>query len=452
MKFFLKKQMVTGFFVALVVLSVLGVYAYINMQRLIDTASLLSQASRIVNNAERLLVLTIDIETGIRGYVITGDKSYLVPYENSQDKIEGHIDELMTGTSDRPTQNQRVRRLQELIRERGELAIQVLRKRDEGFEEARALVSSGIGKRKMDEVRALIAEIQDDERLQFRESNTITRGSLVQFQYAFLGLLIIPGVLIVILFYSINRHLNARTIVENDLRRASEEISDLNRELEAYTYSVSHDLRAPLRSISGYSQVIKEDYAGKLDAEGNRVIDVVIRNSKRMGLLIDDLLHFSRVGRKELIVTDCDMDVVVRTTLEELMAHEKGRNIDVHIEPLQPARGDVSMIRQVWMNLIDNALKYSSKNEEAKIEIGSYPEGPDICYYIRDNGVGFNMAYKDKLFGVFQRLHKAHEFEGTGVGLALAKKIVTRHGGRIWAEARLNEGAMFSFSLPAATS
>ena len=448
MKVFLKKQMVMVFFVALVILSALGIYAFVNIQRLIDAVTMLSEASRIVNNAERLLVLSIDIETGVRGYVITGDSDYLAPYESSQAQIAEHVNMLMASTRHDPIQNRRIMELSRLVDERTELARRVLLAGEEDIKKAQELVATGEGKRIMDEIRALITTVQNEERASFREQNTVTGESLLRFQYAFVGWLIIPVVLIVTLFYSINRHLNARTTVEQNLRQASAEITELNKELEAYTYSVSHDLRAPLRSISGYAQVLKEDYSEKLDSEGNRVIDVVIRNSSRMGQLIDDLLHFSRIGRKELILASCDMEEIVRTTVDELLANERDRKVDIQINDLKPSYADISMIRQVWVNLISNALKYSSTRAESQIQIGCYDEGNSVCYYIKDNGVGFNMAYRDKLFGVFQRLHKISEFEGTGVGLALVKKIIVRHGGRIWAEAQLDEGATFYFSLP----
>ncbi len=449
MRVFLKKQVVIGFLAALVVLSALGFYGYHSIQRLINAIQLLTQASRIINNAERLLVLTIDIETGVRGYVITGDSSYLAPYENSRPLIQGYIDELLSATQNNPTQHDRVVQLDSLIHQKGRHAESVVRTRSLNAEEARALVAGGKGKAKMDEIRSLIMDLQTTERTSFRNQNTVTGQSLTQFQVTFVALLAIPAVLIVILFYRINRQLTARVRAEEDLRRASEEIAELNKELEGYTYSVSHDLRAPLRSISGYSQVIKEDYSDRLDDEGRRVIDVIIRNTLRMSQLIDDLLNFSRIGRKELVPGSCNMDELARSTLHELLADDAERKLDVQIAALDPVHADVSMMRQVWTNLLSNALKYSSTRPETRIEVGSYHEGNMICYYVKDNGVGFNMAYKDKLFGVFQRLHKVSEFEGTGVGLALVKRIVAKHGGRIWAEGQPDVGATFYFSLPA---
>jgi len=239
------------------------------------------------------------------------------------------------------------------------------------------------------------------------------------------------------------------TVFDNtERKKAEEEVRQTNRELEAFSYSVSHDLRAPLRSIGGYAQILRDDYYDKLDEEGQRVIGIVIKNAKRMGRLIDDLLDFSRTSRREIGKSQIDMDEFVTLILDELMQQEGQRNIKIDKTELLSGAADINMIRQVWVNLLSNALKYTQKKEAVCIEIGSYEDPKEIVYFVKDNGVGFNMAYYDKLFGVFQRLHKAEEFEGTGVGLAFVKRIIEKHRGRVWAEGELNIGATFYFSIP----
>ena len=233
-----------------------------------------------------------------------------------------------------------------------------------------------------------------------------------------------------------------------DRRLAEERVIAINNELEAFTYSVSHDLRAPLRSIDGYSKILQEDHGSKMDGEATRLLDIIRNNARRMGQLIDDLLDFSRLGRKELEKSTVNMESLVTHVWQELIAQEKDRTIKFKVEHLHDVNGDARMMRQVWINLISNAIKYSKKKEIANIEIGSNVESNRVVYFIRDNGVGFDMKYGDKLFGVFQRLHKIQEFEGTGVGLALAHRIVSRHGGKIWAEAHVNRGATFFFYIP----
>jgi light-regulated signal transduction histidine kinase (bacteriophytochrome) len=245
--------------------------------------------------------------------------------------------------------------------------------------------------------------------------------------------------------------LNILEDIEAERARAEQAnalLESANKELEAFSYSVSHDLRAPLRAISGFSQAVMEDYAPKLDDEGVRYLGLIQENAHRMGRLIDDLLTFSRLGRQQMTRSKIDIEALSKSVFEELAAQEPGRRIKLTVHPVPPGFGDSSMIRQVLVNLLSNAVKFTRPKEEAQIEFGYLPEKGDGAYYIKDNGVGFDMQYVNKLFGVFQRLHSVSEFEGTGVGLALVYRIITRHGGRVWAEGALNQGATFYFTLP----
>jgi light-regulated signal transduction histidine kinase (bacteriophytochrome) len=221
-----------------------------------------------------------------------------------------------------------------------------------------------------------------------------------------------------------------------------------NKELEAFSYSVSHDLRAPLRAISGYAQILLEDYLPALDSEGQRVCNVITDEARRMGELIDDLLSFSRLSRKEIQSTKVDMKALVYSVYGEVTADEQRERIDFSVGKLPPAVGDPALLHQVWINLVSNAVKFTSKKERAVIEVGTKRSDSELIYCIRDNGAGFDIQYVDKLFGVFQRLHSEDEFEGTGVGLAIVQRIVQRHGGRVWAEGEPGKGATFYFALP----
>jgi PAS domain S-box-containing protein len=251
-------------------------------------------------------------------------------------------------------------------------------------------------------------------------------------------------------FNNSGEFLSSRTTVfdNTDRKQAENKILALNKELESFTYSVSHDLRAPLRSIAGYAQALHEDYSPVLDKEGKELIRIISRNAERMGQLIDDLLEFSRLGRKELMHGNINMHDLITDVVNDLISEIRDRKINWKINGLAPIRADVGMIRQVCINLLSNAIKYTEKNNETFIEIGSFEKDNHQCYYIKDNGVGFDMKYFSKLFEVFQRLHKLSDFDGTGVGLALVKRIVTRHNGNVWAEAELNKGATFYFSIP----
>jgi signal transduction histidine kinase len=241
-----------------------------------------------------------------------------------------------------------------------------------------------------------------------------------------------------------------QTLNANLERRVAERTVQLEasvKELEDFTYTVSHDLRAPLRAIGGFSRILTEDHGGRLDDEGRRLLGVIDNNSRKMGALIDDLLDFSRLGRKALSTAPIDMKRLVEEVLGGLEVPGE-RRPGVVLGEIPPARGDATLVKQVWANLLGNAIKFSGKREQPVIEVSGREDGAETVYCVKDNGAGFDMQYYDQLFGVFRRLHGAHEFTGTGVGLAIVQRVVTRHGGRVWAEGKVGEGAAFYFSLP----
>lgn len=236
--------------------------------------------------------------------------------------------------------------------------------------------------------------------------------------------------------------------LEQRVTKRTEELAHANKELEAFTYSVSHDLRAPLRHINGFAQMLEQEFSTGLSTEAQRLLGRIRFGARNMGQLVDDLLRLARVGRQELMLQSWPLSEVVSQVLRDLRVETETRQIEWKIDTLPTALCDAGLIRQVFANLISNAVKYSRTRTLAVIEIGSRQEGSFHVIYIRDNGVGFDMKYVEKLFGVFQRLHRVEDFEGTGVGLAIVQRIVHKHGGRIWAEAALDQGACFFFTLP----
>ncbi len=235
--------------------------------------------------------------------------------------------------------------------------------------------------------------------------------------------------------------------LEQRVKERTAQYEAANKELEAFSYSVSHDLRAPLRSVDGYVQILLEDYSGHLDDNGKRICGVISNSARQMGRLIDDLLSLSRVGRTEMKRVPVDMGGMARAIFHELTTEEERAAIDISIGPLPAALADPTLMRQVWMNLLGNAIKFSSKKEKTVIRVSAKAQDGDIVYSVKDYGAGFDQQYAGKLFGVFQRLHSVREFEGTGVGLAIVQRIINRHGGSVWAQGQPGEGATFYFSL-----
>ena len=236
--------------------------------------------------------------------------------------------------------------------------------------------------------------------------------------------------------------------LEQRVEERTHKLTEANKELEAFSYSVSHDLRAPLRAIDGFSRILVEDFAEKLDEEGERVLDIIRSNTQNMGRLIDDLLAFSRLSRKQMEASPIDMSNLAGDVFQQLSPGLSDQKIQFKLAPLPATTGDPALIRQVFVNLLSNAAKYSRPRAETVIEVNGWRANGDCVYSVKDNGVGFDMTYAQKLFGVFQRLHSVEEFEGTGVGLAIVQRIVHRHGGRVWAEGKVDAGATFYFSLP----
>jgi light-regulated signal transduction histidine kinase (bacteriophytochrome) len=250
----------------------------------------------------------------------------------------------------------------------------------------------------------------------------------------------------------IARDITGRKAAEVEIQQLNEALRKkahgLGEDLESFSYSVSHDLRAPLRYMEGFLDLLENHIGGSLDKKGRHYLDTAQDSARQMGILMDDLLRFSRTGRVNICETKVGMADLVKQTQQELAADLRERKVVWTVEPLPEVAGDAALLRQVVVNLLANALKYTRTRAEAAIEIGCKEEGEEWVFFVRDNGVGFDMRYAHKLFGVFQRLHSSDEFEGTGIGLAIVRRVIARHGGRTWAEGAVDQGATFYFSLP----
>src|SRR6185312_6409769 len=444
------------FLAALLVLAAIATLAYFDLRKNSDNDRWVDHTYEVIVTAEQVFSDERGATATARGYLLTGDPKFMKGYATFRDAIAGELDALARLVEDNSDEASRVAELRRgneaLLRQLAD-AVQM---RDSGVSKSDARVVTLVAdtNHSMAGLRRVTGGIEtiEDQLLVMRREEA-ARGERVTLLTLLGGVTLSLTVLLICLLLLI-REIGTRPHAENQVRGLNKqlaarnvELEASNRELEGFSYSISHDLRAPLRAIDGFSQLLQTRHAGSLDPEAMRLLGVVRENGQRMGVLIDDLLAFSRMGRRPLQTVLLDMPALVGECIAEVLRSNPQRPTLV-VGPLPHCRGDRTLMRQVWTNLISNAVKYSGQNPRAYVEITGREEGGECIYSVRDNGVGFDMQYYPKLFGVFQRLHQVEEFPGTGVGLAIAMRAVTKHGGRLWADAAPGKGATFLFSLP----
>ena len=450
MKLYINRKVLWGLIVSIGIIVGLGILSYWYFLNLTAATQWANHARRVLQSVEEVRGVLILLENSQRGYSLTGNEQLLKSFDANVANLDLLVNELDSLTVDNRVQQTNVDSLRPIVRKQVDFTRSVINARKISFDSALHEVKSMAGLNNMTVINRILADIKEEEQALILSRSLSIQKGFYQFVITFVVLILVTLGVLLSLVWIINSNTRSRAIAEQRLREAELETKKINGDLESFSYSVSHDLRAPLRSINGYSQILIEDYAGRIDDEGNRLLTIIISNAKKMGQLIDDLLEFSRLGRQEIRRTLVDVDEQVRIISNELLDREPDRKIDFNIQQLGTAHLDANMMRQVWVNLVGNALKYSKNRDVTRIDIARVDNKGEMVFSIRDNGAGFDMAYMDKLFGVFQRLHKTNEFEGTGVGLALVKRIIERHKGRVWAEGKVNEGATFYLSLPLA--
>jgi signal transduction histidine kinase len=398
-------------------------------------------------------------ELAQRDYLLTGDPKRRAEYEHLTVNVQQHIGNLGRLVQDNALQRSNFSDLEtRSAAQLEEMASALNAYTTFGLAAARAVLALGERANSTEETRSLIGRMDGIEAHDLAAQQAAGRAgwtTLVSLLAAFA----IALTVFIVLFRAIHRERVARRDTERALHATHElnaaleakasQLEAINGELESFSCSVSHDLRAPLRAIDGFALMIEEDYGERLDGEGRRYLSVIREHSKRMGALIDNLLAFSRLGRLPVVTREVNVETLVREVIEEVLRASDASRPHVEVGPLPTAQGDRALLRQVWMNLVSNAVKYSSKAARPCIAVHGQRNADENLYSIRDNGVGFDMKYAKKMFGVFQRLHRADEFSGTGVGLAIVQRVVAKHGGRVWAEGKVDQGAVFSFALPA---
>jgi len=434
---------------ALLLLAVISYVSYRSTVQFAAGARLVDHTYLVIKQLDQISADLRDAESAQRGYLITGDQSFLEPYDVVVMRLPDEIALLRELTKDTPSQEKAVADLEDLIDRRMKIlriGIDTLAER-KGISNAEIIdLVGGDGKLIMDRIRTQTERMTaHEESLLVERSDKVEAGTRLTKELILFGNLV-AAALLLSAFAVVLREIAQHRHTNRELEISAAQLTLTNKELESFSYSVSHDLRSPLRAIDGYSRIFEEDFADRLDEEGLRLLSVIRASSKKMGKLIDDLLAFSRMGRKAVDAASVDMNALVDEVWAEVSAgHEKAR---LEKGAMPNAWGDRTLLRQVLLNLLSNAVKYSSNNPAPVISVSAQRNEEEIVYSIRDNGVGFDMRFYNKLFGVFQRLHTELEFPGTGVGLAIAQRVVVRHGGRIWAESRLGDYTVFHFSLP----
>jgi signal transduction histidine kinase len=438
-----------GLAIPIALLMALAAVSYRSIRASSSASTWVRHTNEVLEELSALLVAIQDIETGSRGFALVGDNSFLIAYESGRAKVPEHFSAIKRLTVDNPVQQERTQRLAALIDGEEHIEADLIQlRRQAGASGAAARIADGGGLRTMESIRKLVREMQNDEVRLLAERQATSDANFRRLTLALAFVVVVAGARMV----SDNRRLQ-RTLVQTQIHQEiaaahAKQVGVINQELEAFSYSVSHDLRAPLRHVNGYVEMLQRETAGQLSEKSARYLATINESSLEMGRLIDDLLAFSRVGRAEIKSASVSLDDVVRDAIRGLEMSTRDRRIEWRISPLPRVIGDAALLKQVLANLIDNALKYSRTRDPARIEIGSSGrDGNRASLFVRDNGVGFDMKYVQKLFGVFERLHATESFEGTGIGLATVRRIITRHGGRVWADGAVNTGATFHFTL-----
>ena len=446
----LPRRLFLGLAAAVGILFSLGAFSYHNLQRQAEAAGWVEHTYGVATALQQVLSSVQDADSNQRMFVVTGTSANLDAYAAIVATLPRQLDAVGQLVVDNPKQSLQLVALRRAIDARlANARLRIAQRQELGAMalEARYIspavvslmenVRAGVGRMIASENALLSDRLEELRLVRWRSVVIQTFGGLLS-----LGLL---GAV----FTGLVRQILRTNRAEQEARRGNAQLQEANAEMRAFSYSVAHDLRAPLRAVSGYAQVLVEDHSACLPPDGAQALGRITANASKMDKLIDDLLALSKISVQSLHTGRIEMTELVRSVYQEVLESQGGRQVDCQIAALPPAVGDASLLRQVWHNLIGNALKFTRGRAGTRIEIGGNVAGPEFAtYFIRDNGAGFDMRYADKLFGAFQRLHQTTDFEGTGIGLALVHRIVHRHGGTIWAEGEENKGAFFAFTLP----
>ncbi|MBS1972372.1 MAG: CHASE3 domain-containing protein [Bdellovibrionales bacterium] len=434
---------------------VAGIATSQSLNSLIRTIQDVAETQAHIEELDRLMMGLLNAESGQRGFLLTGQDEYLDPYFDGSEDFEQARNDLREWIHQNPQYSEAFKTIEDSAAVKlHELGETIVWRKAQGLAAANKVVRSDVGRNAMSIIRERTQFIKDDQlRLLSEQKDENRRQTAKTISSITVGSLLATILLLACLNLYMRNSLK-RSRVEEEVRHLNKtlegklhEIEVVNKELESFSYSVSHDLRAPLRAMAGFSNILIEDYKDKLDETGRGYLSRIIAASDRMARLIDGILDLSRISRRQVRREDVDLAVLAEQVISELRVAEPERRVEVVIEPQMKVRGDVDLIGALMQNLLANAWKFTSKRELAHIHVGSLVRNGQTVFFIRDDGAGFDMAYAEKLFGTFQRLHTEVEFKGTGVGLATVRRIAHLHGGEVWAEGAVHQGATFYFTL-----
>jgi signal transduction histidine kinase len=446
----IEQRVLAGFSLVFVGILIISAMSYHNTNGLLRNSGLDGRSHELILLLGNIDAAMGEAEGAHRRYLVTGEQAYLDAYTRVIAQKPTFTTFLKELTRDSPEQQRRAAELDQLMERQMNVESKAIAQvRERGIPSVRKMALEGAGKRELEGIHQITSEMDAYER-QAVNQRVIASAASTRYTIMLLAIgAVLQLVLLASVYYLIRHDVTERRRVAGELQRRGELLEAANKELEAFSYSVSHDLRAPLRHIDGYAALLRKAVDQSLNERAARYLQTISDAAKQMGQLIDDLLVFSRMGRQDMLQATVNMDQLIQSILFDLRPDLQRRHVSWTIASLPEAKGDPSMLRQVFMNLLTNALKFTSTKATASIEIGVESISSDeIVLFVRDNGVGFDMQYAPKLFGVFQRLHRADEFEGTGIGLANVRRIVHRHGGRTWADAVPEKGATFYVALP----
>ena len=458
MKLTLESKIYAGYGVAVIIMLLIGVAVRKIPISLEESMRWADHTRMVLMRLDEANSAVLEMQVGFRGYLIKPETRFLDSYNLGATHIAESVRQLRQLTIDDREQRPRLARIDALVTEvESNMKMRIELRRTRSLE---AALAPGANPRSVGDIRELIAQMRETEQGLLDERSLRVKAAV----HSTIAAVAAAGLLTMALLAAgallIHRDLKADRMRVAEIRDLNASLSvqnlrleEANHELEAFSYSISHDLRAPLRHIDGFANLLKNHAAAGFDDKSRQYLDTISRAALRMGRLIDDLLHFSRMGRTHLAAKDVDSDVMVAEVIREIEVGKEGPPIEWSVTPLPRVQADLPMLKQVWSNLIGNAVKYSGRAPQPRIVISgaAVPASGECIFSVRDNGVGFDMKHAAQLFGVFHRLHSDEQFKGTGIGLAIVRRIIARHGGRTWAEARPGEGAAFYFSLPVKT-